>query len=76
MALCDDCKERRDCGDAYSPDVIEFGDCSGFELSEEARSLRRTRLRCAARLERARDEAAVRNAREFGTDPSWYGRSR
>ncbi len=24
-------------------------------------------------LERARREAAVRNARDFGTDPSWYG---
>ena len=25
-------------------------------------------------IEDARDEAAVRNARMFGTDPSWYGR--
>lgn len=25
-------------------------------------------------IEEARDEAAIRNARNFGTDPSWYGR--
>lgn len=29
-----------------------------------------------ATLEAARDEAAERNARDFGTDPSWYGRPR
>lgn len=25
-------------------------------------------------IEAARTEAAIRNARNFGTDPSWYGR--
>lgn len=28
----------------------------------------------AEQRERARDEAAARNAAHFGTDPSWYGR--
>jgi hypothetical protein len=27
-----------------------------------------------ANIEQARDEAARRNAQQFGTDPSWYGR--
>lgn len=37
---------------------------------------RRTQLReqRALKLEAARTEAARRNAQQFGTDPSWYGR--
>ena len=48
--------------------------CGNIIANHESHDVDTHRAEMVQPIEAARDEAAVRNARDFGTDPSWYGR--
>lgn len=85
-----DTDKPRDFGCNDSPDTDEEGTGShdpgerhtpsGFKILVDSRSYweaierQKKSPQRAQTIEQARTEAAERNARNFGTDPSWYGR--
>jgi hypothetical protein len=66
LEFCTDCRGYHDFGMCPLPDEpqrlvneVSHGDCT---------------RECCTNLEAARNEAADRNQRQFGTDPSWFGK--